>query len=157
MSPELRPGLTFEWTYPVPEQALVPNMYDVPVARDMPPVLATGYMVGIMEFACLQATRPYLDWPREQSLGTHVAFSHLAATPAGMTVRVRGELTAVEGRRLSFRVEAWDERERICEGTHERVVIDAARFNEKLARKIGGAARASAGTMDAGNAGAAAR
>lgn len=139
MSPELRAGLTFDWTYRVPEHALVPNLYDVPAARDMPPVLATGYMVGIMEFACLQATQPYLDWPREQSVGTQVAFSHLAATPAGMQVRVRGELVAVDGRRLSFRVEAWDERDRICEGTHERIVIDAAKFNARLAHKAAAA------------------
>lgn len=137
MSPDLRPGLAFEWTYRVPEHALVPTMYDVPAARDMPPVLATGYLVGILEFACLEAVRPYLDWPREQSLGTQVSFSHLAATPAGMQVRVRGELTSVEGRRLTFRVEAWDEHDRISEGTHERVVIDAARFAERMARKTG--------------------
>lgn len=136
MSPDLKPGLVFEWTYKVPPHALVPTMYDVPVAKEMPAVLATGYMVGIMEFACLEATRPYLDWPREQSVGTHVNFSHLAATPAGMTVRVSGELVEVVGKRLVFKVQAWDEHEQITAGTHERVVIDASRFQARLAQKL---------------------
>ncbi len=135
MSPQLAPGLVHEWTYRVPERAVVPRMYDIDLAADMPPVLATGYLVGIMEFACLKAIVPHLDWPREQTLGTHVSFSHLAATPIGMTVTVKVELVAVDGRRLTFRVEAWDEREKISEGTHERTVIDVARFDARVARK----------------------
>lgn len=140
MSPDLRPGLRFEYRYTVPRHALVPHLYDVSTARDMPEVLATGYMVGIMEFACLEAIKPHLDWPREQSLGTRVEFSHLAATPQGMEIRVQGEVTAVEGRRIAFRVEAWDAHDKITEGTHERTVIDASRFAERLARKTGAGA-----------------
>jgi fluoroacetyl-CoA thioesterase len=136
MHTDLRPGLRFQWHYVVPAHAVVPALYDVPTASDMPPVLATGYMVGIMEFACLEAIKPYLDWPREQCLGTQVSFSHLAATPAGMRLRIEGELVEVQGRRLGFRVRAWDEQDLICEGTHERTVVDVARFNEKLAAKI---------------------
>jgi fluoroacetyl-CoA thioesterase len=79
---------------------------------------------------------PYLDWPREQSLGTMVNFSHFAPTPPGMTLRVSGEVIEVEGRRVKFRVEAWDDVERICEGTHERMVIDPVRFDAKLAQKM---------------------
>lgn len=136
MSPDLRPGITFEWQYTVPERATVPRLYeDTPACREMPDVLATGYMVGLMELACLHGIMPYVDWPREQSLGVHVSFSHLAATPPGMTLTIRGEVVAVEGRRVRFRVEAWDGLDKICEGEHARVVIDPERFNAKVAEK----------------------
>jgi fluoroacetyl-CoA thioesterase len=132
MSPELQPGHSFEWRYTVPARATVPQLYhDTPFCLDMPDVLATGYMVGIM---------PFIDWPREQSLGTMVSFEHLAPTPPGMTLTIKGEVTEVEGRRVRFRVEAWDEVERICEGIHERCVIDPARFDAKLAQKVAKAA-----------------
>lgn len=136
MSPELKPGTAFSWTYTVPDKATVPSLYDdIPGCAEMPDVLATGYMVGIMECACLQMLRPYLDWPREQSLGTLVSFSHLAATPPGMTVTVKGVLIAIEGRKLRFELTAWDGEDKISEGVHERHLIDAARFNDKIATK----------------------
>ncbi|MDP3672474.1 MAG: thioesterase family protein [Telluria sp.] len=141
MSPEFQPGICFEWSYTVPARATVPQLFhDTAFCRDMPDVLATGYMVGLMELACVQGMMPYIDWPREQSLGTMVSFTHLAPTPPGMTLRVKGEVIEVEGRRVRFKVEAWDELERICEGTHERCVIDPARFEAKLAQKIAQAA-----------------
>lgn len=136
MNPQLVPGLTFEWRYTVPARATVPQLYeDTAFCRDMPDVLATGYMVGMMELACVHGMMPFLDWPREQSLGTMVSFCHFAPTPPGMTLRIHGEVTEVEGRRVRFKVEAFDDVERICEGTHERVVIDPQRFNAKLAQK----------------------
>jgi fluoroacetyl-CoA thioesterase len=142
MSPELQPGLRFEWSYTVPARATVPQLYeDTAFCRDMPDVLATGYMVGMMELACVNGMMPYMDWPREQSLGTMVSFVHFAPTPPGMTLRIKGEVTEVAGRRVRFRVEAWDDVERICEGTHERMVIDPLRFCAKVADK---AARAAA-------------
>ena len=67
-------------------------------------MLATGFMVGLMEWACIEAIRPHLDWPREQSLGTHVNLSHLAATPPGLEVEITVAVTAVEGRKLTFSV-----------------------------------------------------
>jgi fluoroacetyl-CoA thioesterase len=141
MSPELQPGLSFEWSYTVPARATVPQLYhDTPFCRDMPEVLATGYMVGMMELACLNGIMPFIDWPREQSLGTMVSFQHLAPTPPGMTLRIKGEVTEVDGRRVRFRVEAWDDVERICEGIHERCVIDPARFEDRLAQKMAKAA-----------------
>ena len=137
MSPEFQPGIRFEWHYTVPERATVPQLYhDTPFCLDMPDVLATGYMVGMMELACVNGMMPYVDWPREQSLGTMVSFQHLAPTPPGMTLHVKGEVIEVEGRRVRFRVEAWDGVERICEGIHERCVIDPARFNARVARKL---------------------
>jgi fluoroacetyl-CoA thioesterase len=137
MNPELQPGLRFEWRYTVPARASVPQLYnDTAFCRDMPDVLATGYMVGMMELACIHGMMPFMDWPREQSLGTMVSFVHFAPTPPGMTLRIQGEVTEVEGRRVRFKLEAWDDVERICEGTHERVVIDPDRFDAKLAQKI---------------------
>ncbi len=141
MSPELQPGLRFEWSYTVPARATVPQLYhDTAFCRDMPDVLATGYMVGMMELACVNGMMPFLDWPREQSLGTMVSFVHFAPTPPGMCLRIKGEVTEVEGRRVRFKVEAWDDVERICEGTHERMVIDPVRFGAKVADKAAKAA-----------------
>jgi fluoroacetyl-CoA thioesterase len=77
-----------------------------------------------------------MDWPREQSLGTMVSFQHLAATPPGMTLTIKGEVIEVEGRRVRFKVEAWDEVDRICEGVHERCVIDPVRFEARIAQKM---------------------
>ena len=136
MSPDLKPGLRFEWTYTVPERATVPRLYhDTGFCLDMPDVLATGYMVGMMELACVNGIMPYVDWPHEQSLGVHVHFSHLAASLPGMTLQIRGEVIAVEGRRVRFRVEAWDGMDKITEGVHERMIIDAAKFNARMADK----------------------
>jgi fluoroacetyl-CoA thioesterase len=104
--------------------------------QEMPPVLATGFLVGLMEWACIEALRPHLDWPREQSLGSYVNFSHLAATPAGFTVTIEVKLEKVEGRKLTFSLSAHDGLDKISEGTHERVVIDAARFNAKISEKV---------------------
>ncbi len=89
-----------------------------------------------MEWACIEALRPHLDWPAEQTLGTHVSFSHEAATPAGTrTVTINVRLEKIEGRKLEFHVEAHDGIDRISVGRHERFVIDAARFNAKVLDK----------------------
>jgi fluoroacetyl-CoA thioesterase len=136
MSPDLRPGLTFEWQYHVPERATVPGLFhDTSFCRDMPPVLATGYLVGLMELACTNGIMPYVDWPREQSVGIHVSFSHIAATPPGMLLTFKGEVIEVQVRRVKFRIEAWDDVDKISEGVHERAIIDTERFNIKLAGK----------------------
>ena len=137
MKDSLKAGLTYQFKFTVPESKMVPALYpESQLFQEMPHVLATGYMVGLMEWACIEAIKPYLDWPREQSLGTHVNFAHLAATPPGLTVTVDVKLDKVEGRKLSFSVSAHDGVDKISEGTHERYVIDAARFNEKLAKKL---------------------
>jgi fluoroacetyl-CoA thioesterase len=136
MSPELKPGICFEWTYVVPERSTVPRLYhDTSFCLDMPDVLATGYMVGMMELACVNGIMPFVDWPREQSVGVLVNFSHLAATPPGMTLQIRGEVIEVEGRRVRFRVEAWDGIDKITEGVHERMIIALDRFNAKVEEK----------------------
>lgn len=102
----------------------------------MPEVFATGFMVGFLEWACIDAIKPHLDWPHEQSLGTHINVNHTAATPPGLLVTARVKLVEVNGRRLVFEVEADDGVEIIATGTHERFVIDRDRFEEKMRNKV---------------------
>ena len=83
----------------------------------------------------LQAIRPWLEEPEEQTVGTHIAVSHCAATPAGLTVTVRVKLVRVEGRQLEFEVHAHDGVDVISEGTHRRQVIRRTKFLERVARK----------------------
>lgn len=136
MKPTLQAGLTFSFAYQVPPTRTVPHLYpESEWFRAMPEVFATGYMVGLVEWACIDAINPHLDWPAEQSVGTHVDLSHEAATPPGLTVTVSGRLAAIDGRTLTFEVSAHDGVDTICRGRHERVVIDAARFADRLSRK----------------------
>ena len=136
MKDSLKAGLTHRFQFRVPSSKTVPQLYpESQLFREMPEVFATGYLVGLLEWACIEALRPHLDWPREQSLGTRVDVSHLAATPPGLTVTVDVRLDKVDGRRLSFSIAAHDGVDTITEGTHERVVIDRARFLEKVSAK----------------------
>jgi fluoroacetyl-CoA thioesterase len=137
MKDSLKAGLTYQFRFTVPATKTVPHLYpESALFQQMPDVLATGYLVGLLEWACIEAIKPHLDWPREQSLGTHVNFSHIAATPAGMTITVDVRLDKVEGRKLTFTLSAHDGVDKISEGTHERHVIDVDRFNAKLAAKV---------------------
>lgn len=95
---------------------------------------ATPAMIALMENASVNAIREYLPLG-QTSVGVEVNVKHLAATPIGMRVRVRARVLSVEKRRVTFQVEAWDEKERIGEGTHVRAIVDEARFNEKIAHK----------------------
>ena len=141
MSPELKAGLRGQFRYTVPANKTVPHLYpELAEFREMPEVFATGFLVGLMEGACQLVIKPYLDWPREQSVGTHVDFSHLAATPPGLTVTVESEVIAVDDRKVTFRARAHDGHDLISEGTHERMVIDAARFAQRLQGKRAAAA-----------------
>lgn len=137
MREELQPGLKHEFRYRVPDNKTVPHLF--PEATDfqhMPQVLATGYLVGLLEWACIDALRPYLDWPQEQTLGISIQTTHEAATPPGMEVTVQVELQAVEGRKLRFALTAHDGIDRIAVATHERAVVKAERFNAALAEKV---------------------
>jgi fluoroacetyl-CoA thioesterase len=136
MKETLQPGVQFCFRYEVPVTRTVPHL--LPESKEfqaMPGVLASGYMVGLIEWACIQALNPHLDWPREQSVGVGFKLSHVAATPPGLTVTIQVELKAVEGRKLTFAIRAEDDVELISEGIHERFIIDAARFNAKVAAK----------------------
>ena len=136
MHPDLKPGLRSRFSYTVSPEKTVPFVYrEFEEFQQMPAVFATAFLVGLMEGTCQKAIVPYLDWPREQSLGTLVNFTHLAATPPGMTITVEAEVIAVEGRVVRFKARAHDGRDLISEGTHERVVIDAERFLRKMAQK----------------------
>jgi fluoroacetyl-CoA thioesterase len=139
MKETLRPGLTRTFRYRVPAAKTVPRLYpDAPDFRMMPDVLATGFLVGLCEWAAIELIKPHLDWPREMTLGTHVDLSHTAATPPGRTVEVTATLAAVEGRKLVFEIRAHDGVDAISEGRHERHVIDAERFRQKIAAKVQG-------------------
>ena len=101
-------------------------------------VLATPVMVNLMEAAALAAAERFLP-AGHQSLGTHLDVRHIAATPVGMRVTARAELLKIDGRNLTFRVEAEDERELIGDGTHTRVVVNVARFDQRAQAKAEGA------------------
>jgi len=139
MKTSLKPGLEHELRFVVPASKTVPQLYpESPEFRAMPEVFATGFMVGLIEWACILTTNPHLDWPDEQTVGTHIDVSHSAATPPGFTVTVKTRLSLVEGRRLAFEVEAHDGVDRIARGRHERFVVDRARFSAKVAEKTRG-------------------
>ncbi|MGD0972153.1 MAG: thioesterase family protein [Desulfobaccales bacterium] len=136
MKESLQPGLSFEFRFKVPDNKTVPHLFpESPEFQEMPQVLATGFMVGLFEWACIRAVNPHLDWPREQTVGIGFQLSHLAATPPGLMVTVRGRLEKVEGRKLTFFLEADDEVDLISEGYHERFVIDALKFKAKAKAK----------------------
>jgi len=142
MKDSLKPGIEYELKYRVPESKTVPYLYpEAPEFQVMPRVFATGFMVGLMVWACLLAILPHLDWPSEQSVGTHVNLSHSAATPPGLEVRAKVKLVEVDGRRLVFEIEANDGVDTICKGTHERFLINAVKFIERVKAKAQAAKR----------------
>ncbi len=98
-------------------------------------VLATPVVVGWLEGAAIRAVQPFLE-PGQGSVGTMVSMKHLAATPAGMTVRATATVTEVDGRRIRFSVEAHDEKEKIAEGEHERFIVNMAKFLDRVAQKV---------------------
>ena len=99
------------------------------------PVFSTPAMVGLMESAAVSALTGHLS-PGQTTVGARIDVRHLAATPVGMQVRLRAELTAVEGRKLVFKLQAWDEVELIGEADHERFVVDQARFLARIQAKV---------------------
>ena len=98
-------------------------------------VLATPVMINLIEAAALAAVEHLLP-AGYQSLGTRLDVRHIAATPVGMRVTASAEVVRVEGRTVNFRVEARDERELIGDGTHERVVVNVAKFDQRVQRKL---------------------
>jgi predicted thioesterase len=99
-------------------------------------VYATPAMIGLMEGACLMAVDPFLP-EGMATVGIDLSIKHLAATPIGMTVRAEAELTGIEGKKLVFKVQAFDDKELIGTGTHDRFIIDLNKFLQKVEDKKG--------------------
>ncbi len=126
----LRTGLTGEY------RIVVANEHTAPfVGSGKVRVLATPVMINLFEAAAL-ACCEHLLAPGHQSLGIHLDVRHIAATPVGMAVQATAELVKIDGRTLTFRVEARDERELIGDGTHERVVVNVERFDLRVQKKL---------------------
>lgn len=141
MKETLKPGIKFEHKFLVPLSKTVPSLY--PESEEfvvMPEVFATGYLVGFLEWSCIKAINPYLDWPNEQTVGTHIDISHEAATPPGLEVTAKVELIEVTGRKLLFSVVAHDGVDLISKGRHERFVIYKDKFDARVNEKKKGAA-----------------
>lgn len=136
MKDSLKLGLSASHRFTIPTSKTVPSLY--PEADEfiqMPEVFATGYLVGFLEWACILCINPHLEWPVEQSVGTHIDISHEAATPPGFTVTATAKLVEVDGKRLEFEVEAHDGVDRISYGHHQRYIINKQRFDQKLQDK----------------------
>jgi fluoroacetyl-CoA thioesterase len=103
--------------------------------ENLPPVFATPFLAGFMERACAELINEHLD-PGEQSVGISMNLKHTAATPLGMTVRITTEVITVEGAKLTFQLAAWDEAEPIGQAVHERFIINAEKFNGRVAGKV---------------------
>lgn len=127
----LQPGVVGEVSHRV-----TPDTFASRWANPGIEVLATPVVVGWLEDAAIRAVQPYLE-QGQGSVGTMVSMKHLAATPAGMTVRATATVKAVDGRRVLFAVEAHDEKEKIAEGEHERVIVTMAKFLDRVAQKAG--------------------
>lgn len=135
MKDTLVPGLEYQHRFTIPESKIVRNLYpESDLFQDFPEVFATGFMVGLLEWACIELITPHMD-DGEGSLGIHVDVSHEAATPPGMTVSVDARLEAIENQKLTFLVQAHDGLDLISRGHHQRAIINLDRFNAKVAKK----------------------
>jgi predicted thioesterase len=131
LTAQIRPGIAGRAELVVGEEHTAPR-----VGSGRIHVLATPVMINLIEAAALAAVERLLP-AGHQSLGTRLELRHIAATPVGMRVMASAEVTKVEGRTIAFRVEARDERELIGDGTHERVVVNVTRFDERVQKKVG--------------------
>jgi fluoroacetyl-CoA thioesterase len=132
VKPTLSAGASTQFSFRIPATKTVPHLF--PEAREfqlMPTVFATGFMVGLMEWTCLNIIAPHLD-DGEGSLGVHINVSHVAATVPGQTVTVDAACTKVEGRRLFFHIKAHDGIDLIGEGEHQRMIVDWAKFEQRV-------------------------
>ena len=137
MKETLKAGIRYEHKFTVPHSKTVPALY--PESEEfmaMPAVFATGFLVGFLEWACIKAINPHLDWPQEQTVGTHIDVSHEAPTPPGLEITATVKLIAVEGKKLILSVEAHDGIDLISKGRHERFVINKEKFDAKVLAKI---------------------
>jgi len=129
MSSEVKVGLIGETEHTVTDQDTAARW-----RSGLVDAYSTPTLIGLAENACVIAVEKHLN-DDQTSVGIEVTVKHLAATPVGMTVKAKAELVEVVGRRLKFRVEAWDEKEKVCEGWHSRAIVDRSRFVDKLKQK----------------------
>jgi fluoroacetyl-CoA thioesterase len=132
MTEELKPGITHEI-----ERETTEDMSAQKVFPYVPHVYATSVMVGHMEAVCAEMVLPHLG-EGKQTVGIGMQFSHTAATPLGMKVRFSAKLIEVDGRKLVFEVEGFDEADKIGKATHQRFIINAEKFNSNVAKKAAG-------------------
>lgn len=128
---ELKIGITGEMSHVVAEQDTASKIGSGLVAA-----YSTPSMIALMERASVAAIQRYIS-EGQTSVGVEVDIKHLAATPVGMQVTARASLIEIDGKRLRFRVEAWDDKEKIAEGLHVRAIVDTLRFEQRLKRKTG--------------------
>ena len=134
MSTAFQPGMTHELSIKTLPDHSARRFYP-----NLPDVFATPFLGGLMEQVSAELVDKHLN-PGEQSVGVSMNLKHLAATPLGMGIRVKTEIVAVEGRKLTFKLEAFDDVEKIGEATHERFIIVADKFNARVAEKASKAA-----------------
>jgi fluoroacetyl-CoA thioesterase len=127
----LKPGLTGTAELVVGVEHTAPS-----IGSGLVPVLATPVLINVIEAAALAAVEHLLP-AGHQSLGIHLDVRHFAATPIGMRVRATADLVGIDGRTLTFRVEARDDKEPIGDGLHQRVVVNVARFDARVQKKLG--------------------
>lgn len=132
MSSELKVGLIGEVSQKVTEEDTATRW-----GSGLVDAYATPALIALTEKASVRATEKFLS-VNQASVGVEVNVKHLAATPIGMVVKARAELVEIDERRLKFRIEAWDEKEKVCEGTHFRGIVDRSRFVNRLMQKVGG-------------------
>jgi fluoroacetyl-CoA thioesterase len=137
MKDSLKPGIEYIHKFIVPENKMVSALY--PEAEEfavMPNVFATGFLVGFIEWACIKAVNPHLNWPEEQTVGIGININHLAATPPGLEITANVKLVQIDGKRLLFDVEVHDEIDLVSQGKHERVIIIKEKFDARIKGKI---------------------
>ncbi|MBW2250366.1 MAG: thioesterase family protein [Deltaproteobacteria bacterium] len=136
MKDTLKQGIEYTHKFTISNSKTVPALY--PESEEflaMPEVFATGYMIGLIEWTCIKAINPHLDWPKEQTVGIHIDVNHIAATPPGLEVTAKVKLIEVDGRKLMFEVEAHDGVDLISQGRHERFIIYKEKFDAKMKEK----------------------
>jgi len=135
MKDSIAAGITYTLKFRVPREKTVPHLYpEAAPFREMPEVFATGFMVGFIEWACMEALAPYLE-EGERSVGTMINVSHTAATPPGMEVTAIVRCLEVNGKRTLWEIEVRDEVDLISKGTHERFTIKLEQFSARLKAK----------------------
>lgn len=135
MLPTLTASLPHTATRTITARELVPQVFpDHAVFASLPDVFATAFMVGFIEATCAELLHQHLE-DGESSVGVHIDVSHIAPTPEGMDVTTEVEIVEIDRRRIRFAVTVRDAQEVISSGFHERFVIDAAAFQQKIAIK----------------------